>query len=69
MFIVIEIQKNGEEIATIVNTYDNHFSAESKYYSVLSAAALSSVKKHGAILLTEDGVCIRSEVYEHKTEE
>lgn len=65
MFIVIEIQKIGEELATIVTSFKNKNEAESKFYTVLSYAALSTVELHAASLLTEDGRCIRSESYTH----
>lgn len=64
-YLVIEIQKTGDQIANIVTAHDDRNAADSKYYTVLAAAAISSVPKHAASLLTEDGMCIRSEVYEH----
>ena len=64
-YLVIEIQKNDDTVGNIVSAYDTRNEAESKFYTVLSAAAISSVEKHACSLLTEDGVCIRNEVYEH----
>ena len=68
-YLVIEIQKTGDNISHIVTTHDTRNEADSKYYLVLSAAAVSSVPKHAASLLAEDGHCLRSEVYEHVLEE
>lgn len=68
MYLVIEIQKAGDQLANIVTAYSSRNEAESKFYTVLAAAAISSIEKHAASLLTEDGNCIRSEVYEHEQE-
>lgn len=67
-YLVIEIQKTDDQISHIITTHDSRSEAESKYYLVLSAAAVSSVPKHACSLLTEDGVCIRNEAYEHRVE-
>jgi hypothetical protein len=69
LYVVIELQKNGDSIANIVTTHETRNEADSKFFSVLSAAAISTVEKHACSLLTEDGICIRSEAYEHSTEE
>lgn len=69
MFIVLEVQtnKNGET-ATLVTSFSNKEQAESKYHSVLSAAAISDIAFHTAFLLTADGFVLNSECYEHPTE-
>lgn len=68
LYVVIELQKNGDSIANIVTTHATRNEADSKFFAVLSAAAISTVEKHACSLLTEDGICVRSEVYEHPTE-
>lgn len=56
MYIVTELQINQDETASnITTTYTNLNQAQSAYYSVLAAAAISSVYKHAAFLFTEDG--------------
>ena len=67
-YLVIEIQKNGDTVGNIVTSHDSRNEADSKFFSVLSAVAISTVEKHACALLTEDGVCVRSEVYEHESE-
>ena len=42
--------------------------AESKYYSVLSAAAISSVEKHSVILVTDEGHVLLHACYKHPVE-
>lgn len=59
-FIVLEIQ-NG---ATLVWAYDVQAEAEAKYYTILSAAALSSVTVHSAVLITNKGHLLMSKCYD-----
>lgn len=68
MFIVIEIQKN--ETAALLNwTFDTRSEAEAKYHTILAAAAVSNVPKHGASLIDENGEVLKHENYSHVTEE
>ena len=67
MFIVMEIQ-TGDTVATIVNSYEDRNTAENKYHSVLAAAAVSEVPKHGAVMLTDEGTRLKSECYIHEQE-
>lgn len=67
MFIVIEIQ-TSDNVATLVNAYDNRPQAESKYHQILTAAAVSTVPKHGAIMLTDEGERLKNECYIHTPE-
>lgn len=68
MFIIMEIQTN-EQVATIVNSYSDRNQAESKYHQILTSAALSDVRKHGAVMLTDEGVRLKGECYIHEQEE
>lgn len=68
MFIVMEIQ-TGDSVATIVNAYADRNTAENKYHTILAAAATSSVPKHGAVMLTDEGVRLKNECYIHEQEE
>ena len=68
MYIVIEIQ-TGEQVATLVNAYADRNAAENKYHTILAAAAVSEVPKHGAVMLTDEGVRLKSECYIHEQEE
>ena len=69
MYLVMEIQKNGDQVSNLVYSYANRNEAESKYYSILSVAALSTVEQHAVTLLTDQGNCIMSRFYVHKAEE
>lgn len=68
MFIVMEIQTGTEQVSTLINTYSDRNLAESKYHDILRAAAVSSVYKHGAVMLTDEGVRLKSECYIHELE-
>lgn len=72
MFIVLEVQANIDGTAgTIITTYDdtNKPEAESKYHTILSAAAISNVYNHSAFMLTDEGRLVRSECYHHEPPE
>ena len=64
MYIVLEIQ-SSDITATIVNSYADRNQAESKYHQILTAAAISAVPKHSAVLLADNGVSIKHESYFH----
>ena len=66
MFIVIELQKNAEGVVSnIVTSFDSLAEAESKYYSVLAAAAISKIPVHSAIIVSEEGFPVKHQCYKH----
>lgn len=65
MYIVVEIQ-TSTTVATLVNSYEDRNQAESKYHQILTAAALSSVPKHSAVLMNDVGQIIKNETYIHE---
>lgn len=69
MYIVIELQKNGDQLGNLVTAHQTLAEAEAKYHAVLAAAAVSSVEAHSAILLNAYGVPIKNECYRHDVEE
>lgn len=65
MFFVIEIQKaNDGTWSHIVTMHEQREQAESKYYLVLSYAAVSELPTHGAVLFDDKGVYYQRQVYE-----
>ena len=64
-YIIVELQTTGSTTAHIVTKHATRAEAESKFHQVLSAAAISSVPVHAAVMLGEDGMPIRNEVYRH----
>lgn len=66
MYIVIELQKNPEGVVSnIVTGYETLAEAESKYYSILAAAAVSAVPVHSAIIVSEEGFPVKHQCYRH----
>lgn len=73
-YYIIEIQQyvNGEYGHLVHFAYDENpdkarLKGESKYYEVLSAAAVSELPSHAAILITADGFPIYHQCYKHTT--
>lgn len=65
-YIVLEMQTNADgTVGTLLNSFDNKGEAENKYFTVLAAAAVSSVPVHAAVLLMNNGAVIKSEVFDH----
>lgn len=69
MYIVLEVQKNGSSVSTLVTNYADASAAESKYHQILTAAALSNVEVHSAMIMDEKCFVYRAESYEHPQEE
>ena len=68
VFVVMEIQSNNETAATLINSYTDRNEAESKFHTILGAAAISNVLTHTAVLLTDTGKALKSETYRHESE-
>ena len=66
MFAVMELQyTEANGLATIVTAYQSSNEAEQKYHQILSAAAISNIDTHSAVLMREDGQVIKCESYKH----
>lgn len=65
-YIVIELQKNAEgAVSNIVTSHDTLAEAESKYHSVLAAAAISELPVHSAIIVSEEAFPVEQKCYKH----
>ena len=66
MYIVLELQtdKNGK-LGVLSNQYATIPEAESKYYTILSYAALSDIPVHAAVILDENGTYLNNASYQH----
>lgn len=66
-YIVIELQTmETGQVANIATAYDSLAAAQSKFHTILAAAALSGLPAHAALILDEEGVvqdhgCFRHE--------
>ena len=68
LYIVIELQKNGNQMGNIVTSHSTLADAHHKFHTVAAAAAISSVEKHSVVLLNDDGFPIERVSFEHKAE-
>lgn len=65
-YFVIELQTNADgTCGNIVWNYAQRELAEAKYHEVLSAAAVSSLACHAAVILRADGTQMAAQAYEH----
>ena len=70
MYIVMEIQTNSDgTVGTLVSAYADRSQAESKYHTILAAAAISALPCHSAVLLYQNGNVLATACYEHGGEE
>lgn len=67
MYLVVEIQTAGGKISTLNYQFDALNLAEQKYYSILSAAAVSSLDVHAAMIMDNKGTVIKNEFYDRRT--
>ena len=51
LFIVVELQKNGNQMGNIVTAHETLQDAQHKFYTVAAAAAISNIEKHSVVLL------------------
>ena len=74
-FYIVEIQQyaNGEFGHIVHYAFDENptkarLKADSKYYEVLSAAAISNLPCHSAIMFSTEGFPLMHEFYKHEPE-
>lgn len=65
MYIVIELQTSNGVTSMLTYQFDDRDQAESKFHSVLSYAAVSTVEFHAVSILDRLGTVIRNESYNH----
>lgn len=72
-FYIVEIKKNqaGEFEHNVYWEYDAdadkaRLKGESKYYTILAAAAVSEMAEHSAILFSTEGFPIMHQCYKHE---
>ena len=67
MYIILEIQTFADgTVSLLTTTKATKQEAESKYHSILSFAAVSSLPVHAASLLTNEGREIYHQSYTHE---
>ena len=66
IYIVSEFQTNTDNtIGVLTNTFTDRQAAESKYHTILSFAAVSSLPVHAAQIATNEGAVIEFKSYKH----
>lgn len=66
-FVVIELQTTVDgQVLNLVYAYDNQNEAESKYHTILAAAAISNLPCHSACILSAEGFPIMHACYKHE---
>lgn len=69
-YIVIEIQTNDAgTVATIVTAYDDYWTAQQAYHTILAAAAVSALPVHTAMIVSPFGDTIAKQSYNRRTPE
>lgn len=68
MYIVTELQTNGETTAVLNYSYTDKNIALQKYYTILAAAAVSTVEVHTALIMNKYGLVEACESFEHTVE-
>lgn len=69
-FLVVEIQTfEGNTVNTLTYAFDNRLSAEAKYHSILSGAAISKLPKHACVIMTSEGRLLMSQCYTHDVQQ
>lgn len=66
LYVVIELQKIGDQMANIVTSHNTLADAQYKFHTVAAAAAISQVEKHSVTLLNEDGFPVERTTFEHE---
>ena len=64
MYLVIELQTSNGQISTLNYQFDDIRLAEQKYYSILSAAAVSTIDVHAAMIIDAKGTVLKNDYYE-----
>lgn len=64
-YLVIELQTTNGTTSNIVTQYNNLAQAQQKYYTILSAAVVSKVDIHSAMIVDETGFLLMNESFRH----
>ena len=67
MYIVTELQTNGETTAVLNYTYTDKNIALQQYHTILASAAVSQVQVHTAMIVNEIGLVEYRETFDRRT--
>lgn len=67
MYLVVELQTAADgNLAYLASKHQTRAEADSKYHLILSAAAVSKLPVHGAVILDECGLVYGNETYDRR---
>lgn len=69
MYIVTELQTNGETTVVLNYTYTDKNTALQQYHTILASAAVSQVEVHTAFIVNELGLVEYRESFDRRTDE
>lgn len=69
MYIVTELQTNGETTAVLNYTYTDKNTALQQYHTILASAAVSQIEVHTAMIINEVGIVEYRESFDRRTDE
>ena len=65
-YIVIEIQTTSQgQVSSLTTAFDTELEALGKFHTILASATQSSLACHTAMIVSEDGLTLRSECIKH----
>ncbi len=69
-YLILEIQTNADgTIGTLITQKDDLNEAMSTYYTILAAAAISSLPLHAAVLMTNEGISLEWKAFDRREPE
>ena len=68
LYIVVELQKNDDQLANIVTSHNTLADAQYKFHTIAASAAISVVEKHTVILIDDEGFMVNKITFEHPVE-
>lgn len=69
-YLILEIQTAADgTVATLITQKDDLNQAQSTYYSILAAAAISQIPLHAAVLMTNEGIVLMFQSFDRREEE
>lgn len=69
LYIVVELQRTGDQVANIVTDYDSDSTAYYNFHYASAFAAISSVDKHAVSLLNSVGGLVERSVFIHSDDD
>lgn len=65
-YIVTEMQTSADGVTGIINnTYTDYNTACNKFFTIMAAAATSTVYNHVGMIVRSDGAVLKVEYFEH----